>query len=114
MSDFENICRILIDFRNDRDWKQFHDPKNLSEAISIEAGELLEHFLWKTTTESKNLTAMEVEQIAEEMADILIFLVYLSAELNVDLIASVKKKLILNDKKYPVKESRGTSKKYNR
>lgn len=113
MRNFENICRKLINFRNDRDWKQFHDPKNLAEAISIESGELLEHFLWKTTDESRNVTETKNDQIANEISDIFIFLVYLSIESNVDLLAAVEKKIEINNKKYPLEKSKGSNKKYN-
>jgi NTP pyrophosphatase (non-canonical NTP hydrolase) len=112
MNDLEDIRQRLLEFRDLREWKQFHDPKNLAEAISIEAGELLEHFLWKTVEESKNLTESDLSEIGHEIADIFIFVVYLSTELQIDLLESVKDKIQLNDKKYPTEKSRGTSKKY--
>lgn len=113
MSEFEHIQENLLKFRDMRDWKQFHDPKNLAEAISIEAGELLEHFLWKTTEESKRLPQKDLRQISQEMADILIFLIYLGTELNIDLFSAVKRKIETNERKYPSQKSRGTSKKYS-
>jgi NTP pyrophosphatase (non-canonical NTP hydrolase) len=61
MADLESIQKKIISFRNERDWQQFHDPKNLAEALSIEAGELLENFLWKTTEQSRNLTTVELK-----------------------------------------------------
>ena len=112
MNDLEDIRQRLLNFRDLRDWNQFHDPKNLAEAISIEAGELLEHFLWKTVEDSKNLPAEDLSKVGQEIADIFIFLVYLSTELQIDLLESVKDKIQLNDKKYPTEKSRGTSKKY--
>ena len=112
MNDLEDIRQQLLKFRDLRDWKQFHDPKNLAEAISIEAGELLEHFLWKTVEESKNLPEEDLSKISQEIADIFIFLLYLSTELQIDLLESVKGKIELNDKKYPAEKARGTSKKY--
>ena len=65
MADFESIQKKILSFRNERDWAQFHDPKNLAEALSIEAGELLENFLWKTTEQSRNLTAEELRSVKE-------------------------------------------------
>ncbi len=70
MADLASIQQKIISFRNERNWAQFHDPKNLAEALSIEAGELLENFLWKTTEQSRNLTAEELKNVKEELADI--------------------------------------------
>ena len=70
MADLESIQKRIIPFRNERDWAQFHDPKNLAEALSIEAGELLENFLWKTTEQSRNLSSEELQNVKEELADI--------------------------------------------
>ncbi len=77
MSDLASSQQKIIAFRNERDWAQFHDPKNLAEALSIEAGELLENFLWKTIGQSKNLPEEELKKVKEEIADIFIFLTYL-------------------------------------
>ncbi len=112
MNELEDIRKRLLKFRDLRDWKQFHDPKNLAEAISIEAGELLEHFLWKTIEDSKKLPPEDLSKVGQEIADIFIFLVYLSTELQIDLLESVKEKIQLNEKKYPTEKARGTSKKY--
>ena len=112
MSDLESIQQKIIAFRNERDWAQFHDPKNLAEALSIEAGELLENFLWKTTEQSRNLTEEELKNVKEELADIFIFLTYLSEEFNIDLLKEVEKKITLNEAKYPVEKSKGSAKKY--
>lgn len=112
MADLEKIQKKILSFRNERDWAQFHDPKNLAEAISIEAGELLENFLWKTTEQSRNLTAEELKNVKEELADIFIFLTYLSEEYKIDLLKEVEKKIALNEAKYPIHKSKGSSKKY--
>ncbi len=107
------IQKKILDFRNERDWAQFHDPKNLAEALSIEAGELLENFLWKTTEQSRNLSEEGLKNVKEELADIFIFLTYLSEEYKIDLLAEVEKKIALNEAKYPVEKSKGSSMKYN-
>ncbi|MBJ7531736.1 MAG: nucleotide pyrophosphohydrolase [Dehalococcoides sp.] len=82
----EQISQKAITFRDARDWKQFHDPKNLAEAIAIEAGELLEHFLWiKNTDESYQLEPHKLESVKEEVADIMIYLLYICDSLNIDI-----------------------------
>ena len=113
MADLESIQQKIISFRNARDWAQFHDPKNLAEALSIETGELLENFLWKTTEQSRNLTAEELKNVKEELADIFIFLTYLCEEYQVDLLAEVEKKIVMNETKYPVEKVKGSAKKYS-
>ncbi len=111
-TNFNDIKQKIISFRNERDWAQFHDPKNLAEALSIEAGELLENFLWKTTEQSRNLTAEELKNVKEELADIFIFLTYLSEEYKIDLLKEVESKIAVNEVKYPVEKARGSNKKY--
>jgi dCTP diphosphatase len=112
MADLESIQQKIISFRNERDWAQFHDPKNLAEALSIEAGELLENFLWKTTEQSRKLSPEELKNVKEELADIFIFLTYLSAEYKIDLLQEVETKIAMNEAKYPADKARGTAKKY--
>ena len=112
MADLEAIQKKILSFRNERDWAQFHDPKNLAEALSIEAGELLENFLWKTTEQSRNLSTEELKNVKEELADIFIFLTYLSEDYKIDLLAEVEKKIAVNETKYPVHRAKGSNKKY--
>jgi NTP pyrophosphatase (non-canonical NTP hydrolase) len=106
MPNLEGIQRKIIAFRNERDWAQFHDSNNLAEALSIETGEQLENFLWKTTEQSRNLTA-------EELADIFIFLTYISEEYKIDLLKEVENKIRINVAKYPVEKAKGSNQKYN-
>ena len=113
MADLAAIQQKIIAFRNERDWSQFHDPKNLAEALSIEAGELLENFLWKTTEQSCNLSAEELKNVKEELADIFIFLTYLSEEYKIDLLKEVENKIAVNEAKYPVERAKGSAKKYS-
>ena len=112
MPELESIRKKILAFRNERDWAQFHDPKNLAEALSIEAGELLENFLWKTTEQSRKLSPEELKNVKEELSDIFIFLTYLSEEYEIDLLKEVEKKIALNEAKYPVEKAKGTSRKY--
>lgn len=112
-TNLEDVFARLHDFREERNWSQFHDPKNLAEAISIEAGELLELFLWKTTDQSRQLSASEIARLEEEVADILIFLMYLADSFDIDLLEVAMRKVDMNEKKYPVEKSKGTSRKYS-
>lgn len=112
MADLASIQQKIVAFRNERDWAQFHDPKNLAEALSIEAGELLDNFLWKTTEQSRNLPPEELQNVKEELADIFIFLTYLSEEYKIDLLKEVEEKIALNETKYPVQKAKGSNRKY--
>lgn len=109
----KKIQQAIIDFRNRRDWEQFHDPKNLAEAISIEAGELLENFLWKTTEESRLIEGVKLDNVKQESADIFIYLLLLCESLNFDLLDEAEKKLTINEGKYPEEKTKGNSRKYN-
>jgi NTP pyrophosphatase (non-canonical NTP hydrolase) len=103
----------LRDFAEQRDWKQFHSPKNLSTALIVEAGELAEHFQWLTQEQSFNLANEKLEAVGEELADIFVYLVRLADQLNIDLSHAVERKIGLNELKYPVDKVRGSAKKYN-
>ena len=112
-NEFEQLRDALRQFAAARDWDQFHSPKNLAAALSVEAAELLEHFQWLTEDESKNLSAESRHAVSLEAADVLLYLIRLSDKLNIDLLAAAQEKMRLNAEKYPVDKSRGTSKKYN-
>lgn len=110
----EELKKAVMEFRERRNWKQFHDIKNLSMGLSIEAAELQELFLWKTPDE---ITAMlgapaERKKIEEELADVFVFLLYLGEAAGIDLSAAVSDKLQVNERKYPVEKSFNSSKKY--
>ncbi len=106
MSDISDIMNSLIAFRDARDWEQFHNPKDLSLAISIEAGELLEQFLWKKAEDAN------VEKIKEELADIFSFAFLLANKYDLDVKQIVLDKVTSNDLKYPVDKAKGNAKKY--
>lgn len=108
----ETIDRILK-FRNDRDWGQFHTIKDLCLGLNIEVSELQEIFLWKDDKEIKEIINNKKESIGDELADIFIFLAYLSNDLNIDLNEAINRKIHENGNKYPITESRGINKKYN-
>jgi len=109
----EELMLKLKEFAQARDWEQFHSPKNLSMALSVEASELLEHFQWMTEVQSSELTPQRQAAVAFEMADIFIFLLRLSDQLGVDLIEMTKRKMEINEKRYPVEKVKGSSKKYS-
>lgn len=98
-----------------RDWDQFHGAKELVVALIIEAGELLEHFRWKTPKEVEKMFSNEGkrEEIGDEMADVLYFLLRLSQKYNIDISEALNRKIEKNDKKYPIEKAKGSSKKYN-
>lgn len=106
------IIEKLRRFTRDREWEKYHNPKNLAMAISIEANELLEHFVWKTTEESKNHAEKQKEAVGDEMADVAIYLLQLADLLGLDLLEIVDKKIAKNAKKYPVAKSHGSNRKY--
>ena len=98
----------------ERDWDQFHNPKNLAMAVAGEVGELVEHFQWLTPEEAANLPDTTREDVALEAADVLLFLLRLCDKLGIDLAAAAERKLELNAKKYPVEKSRGVATKYDK
>lgn len=103
----------VVKFRDDRDWKQFHTPKDLAMSIAIEAAELMECFQWKSKEQiEKYVSSDKSIEIDEEMADILIYLLNLSDVLNIDILEAAYKKLEKNDKKYPAEKAKGNARKY--
>ena len=99
-------------FATERDWDQYHSPKNLAAALCVEAAELLEHFQWRTDAESKSLPTEHLAKVREEIADVLLYLVRLADKLNVDLLDAAANKIAVNARKYPVDKARGNSRKY--
>ncbi len=112
MSDLIEIRDQVRQFAAERDWDQFHSPKNLAMALSVEAAELLEHFQWLSPEQSTELPAAKRKQVAQEMSDVLVYLVRLADKLDIDLLQETKQKLVLNAEKYPAELVRGSAKKY--
>jgi len=110
---FETLSKRLEKFAKDRDWDQFHAPKNLVMALSVEAAELTEHFQWLTEEQSNNLNKEKLDEVAFEMADIYIYLTRLATKLEVDLPKYVEDKININEQRYPVEKVQGSAKKYN-
>jgi dCTP diphosphatase len=111
-SDLQSLTQALRDFARDREWEQFHSPKNLASALSVEAAELLEHFQWLTEEQSRSLPAQKKANVAAEAADVLLYLLQLCDKLQIDLVEAARTKLVVNAEKYPVERARGSSKKY--
>lgn len=108
----QEITGKIRKFRDDRDWAQFHNPKDMAIAISLEAGELLEHFLWKNPEEVEDRIVEKRAEIESEIADIAIYLTELADNLGIDLLKAMEDKIRVNGEKYPVERVRGSSKKY--
>ncbi|HPB74988.1 MAG TPA: nucleotide pyrophosphohydrolase [Chromatiaceae bacterium] len=102
-----DLNRRLLAFARERDWEQFHSPKNLSMALAGECGELLEHFQWLTEAQSAALADDKKAAVGQELADILIYLIRLAERLDIDLIAAAEAKIARNEQRYPVHKVRG-------
>jgi NTP pyrophosphatase (non-canonical NTP hydrolase) len=107
MKDAADITNALLQFRNERDWEQFHNPKDLALAINVEAGELLELFLWKDAKDAN------IEKVKEELADVFAFAFLLAEKYNLDVKEIVLEKIKKNAEKYPVDKAKGKATKYN-
>ena len=111
MSDIQELIDLLVEFRDERDWGQFHDSKNLALALSIEAAELNELFLWKKEAEAEEV---DRERLKEELADVLAYALMLAERHQLDVGQIVKDKIIKNAGKYPVEQAKGSSDKYDK
>jgi NTP pyrophosphatase (non-canonical NTP hydrolase) len=111
MKDIDELKQCLRDFAAERDWEQFHSPKNLAMALIVEAAELVEHFQWLTEAESRALPPDKREPVAQELADVFIYLVRLADRLDIDLLDAAERKIVLNARKYPADRVRGSARK---
>lgn len=96
-----NIQNQLVEFSRARDWEKYHSPKNLSMALSVEVAELVEHFQWLTEEESRNVNGQKLDEVKEEVADVLLYLLQICNQLNIDPVDAAEKKLLKNAVKYP-------------
>ena len=112
-SDLARLRDLVRVFVDERDWDQFHTPKNLASALSVEAAELLEHFQWLQKGRADELGAAKLKEVRHEMADVLVYLVRLADKLDVDLFQAVEEKMVLNRAKYPAELVRGDMRKYD-
>lgn len=109
LDDLKHRLRL---FAQERDWDQFHSPKNLSMALIAEAAELVEHFQWLTEVQSYDLPAKTRQQVKEEVADVLVYLIRIADKLDIDLLAAAEEKIQINARKYPADKVRGRADKY--
>ena len=110
--DFDQIKQRLREFAEARDWDQFHSPKNLASAISVEAAELLEIFQWLSEENSRALDSATKDKVEQEIADVFLYLIRLADKLDIDVMAAANRKIAINEAKYPVELSKGNAKKY--
>lgn len=112
MSDIKKLTKIVTKFRDDRDWKQFHNPKDMALSLVLEATEVMEHFQWKDKKEIEKYLKTNKEDIADEIADVLYWVLLMSHDLNIDLVKALENKIIKTEKKYPIKKAKGRHTKY--
>ena len=108
----KELIKNLRNFAQKRDWDQFHSPKNLAMALSVEASEIVEHFQWLTQAQSNNLDPVKLAAVKEEIADVMIYLTRLADRLGIDPVQAAEEKMRLNEKKYPVEKAKGNAAKY--
>lgn len=106
----EQLNKKVLEFARERNWEQFHSPKNLAMALTGECGELIEHFQWLSEEESQSLSPEKQNEVAFEMADILIYLIRMAERLDIDLVDAANRKVDLNQARYPVELCRGSAK----
>ncbi len=112
MSELKELTDKILEFRNARDWKQFHTPKDLAIGLTLEAGEVAEHFLWKNKEELQQHIENHSEEIGDELADVLYFLLLMANDFNIDLFQAAQRKIEKTAKKYPVEKAKGKHTKY--
>lgn len=112
MAELEKLQQKVVEFRNARDWKQFHNPKDSAISLVLEASELLEHFQWKNEEEMVEHVRKHKREVSEEMADVLYWLLLMSEDLEVDLSEAFVQKMTKNKAKYPIEKAKGNHKKY--
>ncbi len=114
MADIKKLIERIRKFRDERGWAKYHDPKNLAVSVVLEAAELLEHFQWKSPHELNDYVEKHKEEVSEEVADVLIYLLNLADMIDVDILEAAEKKITKNEQKYPVKKVKGNWRKYNK
>jgi len=113
MAELDKLIKRIRGFNKERDWEQFHSPKNLAMALVVEVSEIAEHFQWLKENESRNLSAEKVAEIEEEIGDVMLFLLNLCNELGIDAVKAAEEKLEKNREKYPVEKAKGNARKYS-
>lgn len=114
MSNVKDLTKMIVSFRDARDWKQFHNPKDVALSLVLEATEVMEHFQWKDKEEIDKYVAVNKEEIGEELADVLYWVLLMSSDLQIDISEALRNKMEKNEKKYPLNKSKGKHTKYNK
>lgn len=114
MNKVNEIVKKIINFRDARDWKQFHNPKDVSLSLVLEAGEVMEHFQWKDKKEIEKYVKINKDDIGEELADVLYWILLMGHDLDIDVFDALDKKIKKNEEKYPVEKAKGKHTKYDK
>ena len=114
MADIKALTKRLTDFRDERDWKQFHNPKDVALSLVLEATEVMEHFQWKSPSEIADYVKSNKDEIADELADVLNWVLLMCHDLDIDILAAAEKKITKNEAKYPVEKAKGRHTKYTK
>ena len=114
MDKIKDLTKKIVKFRDARDWKQFHNPKDMALSLVLEASEVIEHFQWKNEKEVEKYLKTNKKEIGEELADVLYWVLLMGNDLNIDVLDALNKKMKDNEKKYPVEKAKGKNLKYNK
>lgn len=114
MKELEQLTKKVIKFRDDRNWKQFHNPKDVALSLVLEASELMEHFQWKTLKEVESYIKKNKEEIGDELADVFYWVLLMSHDLGIDITTALEGKIKKNERKYPIKKAKGRHTKYDK
>lgn len=114
MNDIRQLVKLIIDFRNQRDWQKFHKPKNLVISLMLESGEVAEHFQWLNDSEASDYIKKHRKEISHELADVLYWVLLMGHDFQIDLAQALKEKIKINQRKYPISKSKGRSTKYTK
>lgn len=114
MKNINDLTKKIIKFCDARDWNQFHNPKDLAISLVLEATEVMEHFQWKNKEEIEKYVKTNKDEIGEELADVLYWILLMSHDLKIDVLEALEKKILKNEEKYPVEKSKGRHTKYNK
>lgn len=113
MATINDLTKQIIDFRDERDWKQFHNPKDMALSLVLEAAEVMEHFQWKSAEEMAEHLQNNKKDVADELADCMYWILLMAHDFNIDITTAIQQKLAETAKKYPIDKSKGSHKKYN-
>jgi NTP pyrophosphatase (non-canonical NTP hydrolase) len=114
MPDIKELTTKIVEFNNDRDWKQFHNPKDLALSLVLEAAEVMEHFQWKNSEAMEEYLKSHKDDVGEELADVLYWVLLMSNDLGIDIKLALEEKMKKNEAKYPIEKAKGSNTKYNK